>query len=301
MAKKYTLIFEEPRPQPAMGDDVEYAFPYSIVESQYYNQPDEMIHRSKQAISVRASGSLCHVWQLNEFGLSKVLFEFGKRRVIQNLMDGTLVSDEKLVLAPDEDFIPCPFDPFQILETNEFMIVVSVEHQLLTPLINTGGGTYIQGNVQAKEVIGHDKIEYHWHVDQGPGDPAKQAAQSILSACYRRAIFIRMHAQMHPEAMFQSIADAIRLVQPQIPNLASIHLQEIATNIVVELDNIVRIGSKHFSCWDMEQINESKLQVLHLLCRLAEETGLNFVIPRGRLSEGIFFTKAEADAAPDYV
>lgn len=104
---------------------------------------------------------------------------------------------------------------------------------------------------------------------------------------------------MNHEAMFQSISDAIRLIQPQIPALASAHFQEIAANMVTELDNIVRIGSKNYDYNAIEQINESKLQVLHLLLRLAEEAGLNFVIPRGRLVEGTFFTKAEADEVPD--
>lgn len=137
------------------------------------------------------------------------------------------------------------------------------------------------------------------NVELKASDLDRETVKSILSACYRRAIFTRMHAQLSHEAMFASISDAIGMVQPLIPRIESEELQEIAANIVAELDFIVRCGMENDYYDHTQQINTAKIQILHSLILLADKTSAKFTIPSHRLTEDAFFTKEEADNPPE--
>lgn len=122
--------------------------------------------------------------------------------------------------------------------------------------------------------------------------------RKILSACYRRAIFTRTQAQMSHEAMFKSIQHALELVQPQVPLLTLAGHQEYASQIVSELDQILRYQNDVFDRY--EKIDESKVRILSLLSNLANDTNLPFKFPTdNKLGEEIYFDIEEANKEPE--
>jgi hypothetical protein len=123
-----------------------------------------------------------------------------------------------------------------------------------------------------------------------------EAIRKILSACYRRAIFTRTHAQLDIGAMYRSIAEAIGAVQSQIMNISSPDMQQTAASIVGELDSILHQQTASFQ--DAAKIDESKLRILQAMTKLAKESGLPFRIPEGRLTEEVFFSDKEANREP---
>lgn len=55
-------------------------------------------------------------WGLSDTDLCKVLFEYGKRHVVQKIKDGTLAEKEELWLSTASHPTTCPFDPSRIKE-----------------------------------------------------------------------------------------------------------------------------------------------------------------------------------------
>src|SRR5262245_53134897 len=95
---KYRLVFDAARLQPSFGDYIEFAFPYTMVETRHIGETDEGVHTSAQVVITRASRSLQRSWNFNEEDLVKVLFEYSRRYVVTLLNEGSLSSREHLKL-----------------------------------------------------------------------------------------------------------------------------------------------------------------------------------------------------------
>lgn len=115
---KKTIVFGLPSLLPTMKDAIEYLIPYSLVDSSLIGSPEENSKTSRFSIKVGASGTLKAGWNLNDTTLIKVLFEYGKRHIIQKLKDGALSESEELLLTSHNAEIPCIFDPRRISEPN---------------------------------------------------------------------------------------------------------------------------------------------------------------------------------------
>jgi hypothetical protein len=111
---KKSITFEAPSPLPRTRDATEYVFPYAIVDSSLVGTPEERSRTSSFSIRVGGTGSLISCWDFEEADLIRVLFEYGKRHVIQKLKDGALSDKEELLLSTSTAEIPCPFDPSRI-------------------------------------------------------------------------------------------------------------------------------------------------------------------------------------------
>lgn len=108
-------IFFEPTLRNISGRDfTEYIFPFRIVDSELIGKTDEMSQSSHHTIKVVVSRTLASCWNFNDGQLHRVLFEYGKRYIIQKLRDGTLRKDEELDLHTANAELPCPFDPSRI-------------------------------------------------------------------------------------------------------------------------------------------------------------------------------------------
>jgi hypothetical protein len=104
-----------------------------------------------------------------------------------------------------------------------------------------------------------------------------------------------MHAQMDETAMFASIDDCRKTIQVDIPHIRSEKLQGVAVELLAVIDEILRKDPIRSST-DMEDINKLKLRALNAFRDLARLTGGSYPLPEpGRLAEGIYFTREEAD------
>lgn len=111
---KKTLVFQQPSMLQTGRDAIEYLFPYTLVDSSLVGAPEEKSRTSHFRIMVGASRTLHSCWELQEDQFERVLFEYGKRHVIEKIRDRTLSDKEELLLHTGNTEIPCPFDPSRI-------------------------------------------------------------------------------------------------------------------------------------------------------------------------------------------
>lgn len=119
-------IFFEPTRRITSGCDVtEYVFPFRVVDTTLVGGPDEILQSSHHAIKVAVTRTLSSSWDFTDDNLHRVMFEYGKRHVIQKVQDGTLREFEELDLHTANAPCPCPFDPAQI--ENPMGAVITLE------------------------------------------------------------------------------------------------------------------------------------------------------------------------------
>lgn len=111
---KKTIVFNDPQRLVTTRDASEFLYPYSIVDSSLIGAPEERSRTSRFTLKVGASGTLESCWGLSEPDLVKVLFEYGKRHIVQKLKDGALTDSEELLLHTANAEVPSPFDVSRI-------------------------------------------------------------------------------------------------------------------------------------------------------------------------------------------
>ena len=109
-----TLFFDLPGRNITGRDMTELFFPFRLVDDALIGSPEEMNRSSNHLIKVGVSGSLSACWDLTDDQLLRVMFEYGKRHVIQKVKDGTLGDEEELELNTYNAECPCPFDPSRL-------------------------------------------------------------------------------------------------------------------------------------------------------------------------------------------
>ncbi len=123
---KKTLMFKSPSSLARTRDATEYLIPYTLVESSLVGSPEERNKTSRFSIKVGGTGTLISCWGFEESDLIKVLFEYGKRHIIEKLKDGTLSDMEELLLSTSTAEVPCPFDLSRITDPTKTTIEVEV-------------------------------------------------------------------------------------------------------------------------------------------------------------------------------
>jgi hypothetical protein len=111
-----TIFFEEPARRTIPGRDItEYVFSFRLVDSTLVGSPDECSRSSFHSIKVAVTRTLSSCWGfITDDELHRVMFEYGKRHVVQKILDGTLGEFEELDLHTANAECPCPFDPEKI-------------------------------------------------------------------------------------------------------------------------------------------------------------------------------------------
>lgn len=119
------------------------------------------------------------------------------------------------------------------------------------------------------------------------------AVGDILSGCYRRALFTRMHAQLSTRDMTTSI-DACRItVQMNIPKIHNKELRQVAVKLLGTIDQILHLDPTSPDNW--AQIDQLKLEALRSFKELAAATGDVYLLPDdGKLAEGYYFNLDDA-------
>lgn len=124
--------------------------------------------------------------------------------------------------------------------------------------------------------------------------------REILAACYRRAVFARMHAQMNWDAMFESLAECRVTLQKLVVFVEPAELQRLVAGIIGELDFIERRGrtiSPASSNAEEFQIDGAKLRIIAALLKLRDAAGVSFELPAS-VTEEVFFNSSQASEAP---
>lgn len=111
-----TIFFEEPARRVVSGRDVtEYVFSFRLVDSTLVGSPEESSRSSFRSIKVAVTRTLSACWGfITDDELHRVMFEYGKRHVVQKIIDGTLGEFEEIDLHTANAECPCPFDPKKI-------------------------------------------------------------------------------------------------------------------------------------------------------------------------------------------
>lgn len=109
----------------------EYGFQFKVVDSSLLGAPEEKSETRDYFIRVGITETLADSWRLSDTDLVKVLFEYGKRHVIQKIKDGTLAEREELWLSTTSHPAICPFDPSRIEVKNGVPFEVEIPEKPL--------------------------------------------------------------------------------------------------------------------------------------------------------------------------
>jgi hypothetical protein len=125
--------------------------------------------------------------------------------------------------------------------------------------------------------------------------------REVLAACYRRAVFARLHAQISWEAMFDSLAQCRIALQRLAVYVEPANLQHLVAGIIAELDFIerrrVQLQQGPREAVEAE-IDGAKLRIISSLLKLKDAAGVSFELPSS-LTEETFFRIEDADRTPD--
>jgi len=113
----------------------EYGFQFRVVDSSLLGTPEEISETRDYFLKVGITEILAASWGLSDTDLFKVLFEYGKRHVIQKIKDGTLSEEEELWLSTASHPTTCPFDPSRIEIKGEVSFEVEIPEKPIAQFI----------------------------------------------------------------------------------------------------------------------------------------------------------------------
>lgn len=134
--KKFVINFLQPRELSTLRDAFEVSFPYWIIDEKYIGTPEEKHQKKFYKITVGITGRMDAAWraQDKDFDILKILYEFGKRQIIQKLKDHTLQSNEELIISSETHPNNCPFDSTKIKGPNDEPIIIEIPDE---PIMKT--------------------------------------------------------------------------------------------------------------------------------------------------------------------
>ena len=103
--------------KPGMFDGEKYSIPFTVVPSDFIESPEEQNETRSQRLVVSASRTLLAVWAMNPADLPRVMFEYGRRFLVNGIETGSLPHEPTVKMPmmttathPGE----CPFEPSRI-------------------------------------------------------------------------------------------------------------------------------------------------------------------------------------------
>ena len=129
--KKYYLKFLDPYEIPTSRDAFEISYSYQIVDGEFYEKPEQDFYTKTNYLKIGITGRMDASWRAKDenFNLIKVLFEYGKRHIIQKLKDNTLQEKEDLIISSNTYPDKCPFDSSKLENPNNKWIEVKLENK----------------------------------------------------------------------------------------------------------------------------------------------------------------------------
>lgn len=126
-----SLFFAEPKEIFSGRDRREFVFPFRVVDTTLMGAPEEESQSKHHKVKVDVSGTLEACWGLEGGDLIKVMYEYGKRHVVQKLKDGTLDDKEELFLSTANAEQRCPFNPKRIEEPAGATVRLETEGEIM--------------------------------------------------------------------------------------------------------------------------------------------------------------------------
>lgn len=116
----------EPERLPRMGAYCGYNFPFSLIDKVLVGSPEEEANTEYHDINVSVSYVLMTCWKIKGDDLLKVMFEYGKRKIIQHVKNGTLEECDDLFLTSDNTENRLEFDVKRIKNPVDVSIEIDI-------------------------------------------------------------------------------------------------------------------------------------------------------------------------------
>jgi hypothetical protein len=133
---KKVITFGKPLNQtvPEMAGSLQFAFPFSVVDSDLIGTPEEQPATKHHCITVKVSDVKVKIWELdtsNEPYTEKILFRYASKYVAEKIRTDSLLDELMLTITnhthPDNKL---PFDPTRINTPNRTMENVEIERRI---------------------------------------------------------------------------------------------------------------------------------------------------------------------------
>jgi len=111
---KKILSFKEPTCvetlSSSLREGTQYRFEFSLIDSSVIGKPEEKSETFYGELLVGITIELNIDWRLDDKEMPKILFEYGKRHLVQKVKDGSISDKEELLLATSNSPDECPYD-----------------------------------------------------------------------------------------------------------------------------------------------------------------------------------------------
>ena len=97
-----------------VGDYEEFLFRFSMVDTTHIGSPEESALSTHVPVFVKISRTLQNTWSIESSDLVKVLFEYAKRHLIEEVSIGAPLDEVRVDLNTSTVPIGCPYDPARI-------------------------------------------------------------------------------------------------------------------------------------------------------------------------------------------
>jgi len=127
--KEKTLCFSQHKNiTPSGQDGAVIRFPFTMVDSGLIGSPEESKKTTSHRLEVTIARSVYDPWRFDGVDLELILFEIGRREIIERLRQKGRISELESVSVPQEK--ECPFDPKRIDQPDGFVVNVEIPSKI---------------------------------------------------------------------------------------------------------------------------------------------------------------------------
>ena len=109
-----TITFLEYERLAKLGDYEEFLFRFSLLDTPLIGTPEESALTNQVPVFAKISRTLQNTWKLQLPDLAKVLFEYAKRHLMEQVSKGAPLDDVRVELSTSTAPAECPYDPTRI-------------------------------------------------------------------------------------------------------------------------------------------------------------------------------------------
>jgi hypothetical protein len=113
------------------GDDSRsFLFAFLMLDAGLVGAPEQAQQTTEHRLIVTVANNRLPAWHLTEPELVKVLFEIGRRAVVEKVKAGSLAREERVMVHTASHPKICPFDPSRIPEPDGAVFEVEEEKRI---------------------------------------------------------------------------------------------------------------------------------------------------------------------------
>ena len=130
----YRVCYSSPREITTRGmGGRKFSFPISYVPEDYVGAPDEKLHTKNVSVIVSMSDMIIDMWRLSDEDWIRILFEFGRRFLKEEMQKNRDLSSGKIempMIVSRMHQQGCPFDPSRIPEPSGFSEEIEIHKRM---------------------------------------------------------------------------------------------------------------------------------------------------------------------------